>query len=178
MDEETEVVVAPEATEEEVAPEATEEVEAAAEEEQIDWEARAKKNEELANNYKVRAEKAEKKAKEIVPSENHISQTDSITLAAAIAKGTVEEDDLDRVQKFAKDEGVSIKEALKSDELKAILALRVEKRATAQAANVSNVRRGPSKASDEVLVSNASKGRLPDSDDEIDRLMAAKAKRK
>jgi len=74
-------------------------------------------------------------------------------------------------------EGVSVREALKNPELKAILSLREEQRSTAAATNVSNVRRGQSKIDDGALLSNASAGKLPDSDDEINRLIAAKMKR-
>lgn len=170
--------------EEVIVPEAEVEIEAVEEEEDAPAEetveelrARLAKAEEYGNNQKTRAEKAEKKAKEAPP----VASTDgkmSLADSHALLKADVHEDDIDRVEKFAKSEGISIKDALKNDELKAILAVRGEKRTTANAANISNVRRGPSKISDEALVDNASKGKLPDSDDEIDRLIAAKAKKK
>lgn len=177
MPEDNEAVVPEVQEEEEVASEATEET--SEEQEEVDWKSEAEKAKELANNYKIRAEKAEKKAKE-APSQDaaQVSTADTIILSAAIAKGQVDPDDIERVQKFARSEGLSIKDALKNDELKAILAVRAEQRSTANAANVSNVRRGPSKVSDEVLVSNASAGKLPDDDDGIARLIAAKAKLK
>jgi hypothetical protein len=107
-----------------------------------------------------------------------VNPADTIVLAAAIAKGTVDADDIERVQKFAKDEGISIQKALNNSELKAILAVRAEERTTANAANVGNVRRGPAKVSDEALVANASAGKLPDDDEGIARLVAAKAKQR
>lgn len=134
--------------------------------------ARLAKAEELANNYKVRAEKAEKKAKE-APSEapSGLSLADS----HALLKADVHEDDIERVEKFAKLEGVSIKEALKNPELKAILGVRAEQRTTAQAANVSPARRGSTKVSEETLLANARAGKLPESDEDIQRLVAAEA---
>ena len=90
----------------------------------------------------------------------------------------VHEDDMERVERFAKSEGVSIKEALKNPELKAILSIREEQRTTAVAANVTNVRRGAVKVSDDSLIANANAGKLPDDTDGIERLIAAKLKRK
>lgn len=155
-------------TEAEDVEETIEDIRARLEEEKA---ARAK-SDEIAENQRIRAEKAEKKAKE---SKNNDSLSSSDMLAILAAK--VEEEDTDRVIKFAKDEGVSVREALKNPELKAILDVRAEQRNTAAASNTTNVRRGPSKTPDDVLVSNASKGKLPESDDDIARLVAAKSKR-
>lgn len=109
-----------------------------------------------------------------VPTDSKMSIAD----ATAILKADVHEDDIERVEKFAADEKISIKDALKNDEMKAILAIRAEKRSTANAANISNVRRGPTKVTDDVLLANADAGKLPDDDEGIERLVAAKAKRK
>ncbi len=98
----------------------------------------------------------------------------SISDIAALAK--VNEEDVERVERFAKSEGVSIREALKNPELKAILDLREEQRNTAAAANIAPSRRGPTKVSDDVLLADAAKGNLPDSDEAIERLIAAKQK--
>ena len=168
MEEETEVVV-PETTEE-VTPEVT------PEETIDDVKAKLAKAEEIAENQRIRAEKAEQKIKTVPEKKEEVGTLTSSDLLA-IMKAEIHEEDVERVEKFAKDENLTIREAIKNDELKAILSVRTEKRATAQAANVSNVRRGPAKISDEVLVQNASKGLLPDDDAEIERLIAAKAKR-
>jgi hypothetical protein len=159
----TEVVETEEVQEEEVQEESIEEVKA-----------RLAKAEEIAENQRIRAEKAEAKAKEPKAPEGTLSSADLL----AIMNAKVHEDDMERVEKFAKMEGVSIRQALKDPELKAILEVRAEQRTTAAAANTSNVRRGPTKASDETLVANASQGKLPDDDDGIDRLIAAKLKQK
>lgn len=128
--------------------------------------------EETNKKLYARAKKAEAEKKPVAPSESPMSLAD----ATALLKADVHEDDIERVEKFAKAEGLSIREALKNDELKAILQVRTEKRTTAQAANVSNVRRGPSKVTDETLLDNANAGKLPDSDADIARLIAAKSK--
>ena len=94
----------------------------------------------------------------------------------AIMSAKVHEDDVERVERFAKSEGLSIKEALKSKELKAILGIRNEERETAVATNIATTRRTAQKPTAEVLLEKASAGQLPDSDDDIAALMAAKQK--
>ncbi len=130
-------------------------------------------NFERAKKAEAELKEAREKLKVAVPSD-----TKAPSLADLHAMRDVHEDDIERVEKYARSEGLSIKEALKSDELKAILAVREEKRTTAQAANITGVRRGPTKMSDETLVSNASNGKLPDDDEGIERLIAAKSRRK
>ncbi len=124
----------------------------------------------------ARAKEAEAQAKKTptpaVPQQSSMSLAD----ATALLKADVHEEDIERVEKFAASEKISVREALKHDELKAILGVRAEKRSSANAANTSNVRRGPSQVSEDVLMSKAAKGQLPDSDDEISRLIAAKVK--
>lgn len=126
----------------------------------------------------ARAKKAEEDAKRTPPPSEPANQSMSLADASALLKADVHEDDIERVEKFARDEGVSIRAALKSDELKAILDVRSEKRTTAAAANTSNVRRGPSKVTDETLLSNARAGKIPESEDDIARLVEAQFKAK
>lgn len=173
MADENDEVVQDETVEDEVvAPEVTEE-EAEPQEEDIDWKTEAEKAKELANNYKVRAEKAEKKAKE-APA----IMTDGLASKDVIylAKADIHEDDVDEVLDIARAKKISISKA--HEYLKPILEVRKEQRSTANAANVSNVRRGSSKMTDETLLSNADNGKLPDGDEDIARLIAAKAKQK
>lgn len=172
-----ETVVVPETTEEvavvtptETPTEAVEEV---AEESVEDLKARLAKAEEYGNNQKIRAEKAEKEKKTVVPpAQGTYTLADQI----AITNAKVHEDDVERVEKFAKSEGVSIKEALKNPELKAILDLRNEQRDTASAANVTATRRGPTQVPDATLIANANAGKLPELDADIEKLIAAKAR--
>lgn len=128
------------------------------------------KSDEIAHNQKIRAEKAEKKAKEATPQTEGMSSSDLF----AVMKADVHEDDIERIEKFAKMEGISVKDALKNPELKAILSVREEQRTTASATNVTNARRGAGRVSEETLVSNASKGKLPETDEDIDRLIRSK----
>lgn len=96
----------------------------------------------------------------------------------AVMNAHVHEDDMERVERFAKSESTSIREALKNPELKAILALREEQRTTATASNVTNTRRGATVTPEATLISNARAGKLPESDADIERLIAAKLKEK
>lgn len=175
MEEETEVV-APEATEEVTDDLYTSEAEEEVEESVEEVRARLQKAEELANNYKIRAEKAEKLAKKpketeaVAEFKGDLSSKDII----AITSAKLHEDDIDEVVNYAKYQGVSVSQALKSDVMKATLALKSEQRNVAEATNTGPARRGTAKASAETLLSNASQGKLPDSDADIERLLSAK----
>jgi hypothetical protein len=158
-------------TSEEVTPEVTDESETATEESVEEVKAQLAKAKELADNYKVRAEKAEKKAKE-APKEKEPSLSTQDLIALMNAK--VNEDDISEVEDYARFKKISIKEALKTSTIKTFLAEREEQRNVAAATNVSAARRSPSRISEETLISKASKGELPESDDEIKRLAEAR----
>lgn len=170
MPEEEVIVPAEEVVTPEAEPEAPE---AEPEEESVEeLKARLAKADEVANNYKIRAEKAEKKAKETPqPAQNGLSTKDVVYLA----KADIHDDDVDEVLDYAKLKGISVGKA--HEFLKPILAVRTEQRTTASAANTSSVRRGASKATGETLLENAKAGKLPDSDDDIARLVAAQAEK-
>ncbi len=91
------------------------------------------------------------------------------------ALSDVHDDDVDRVTKFAKSEGISIPEAKKHPDMQAILRSRKEERETAAAANTGKTKRGSSKVSGEALLAKAKqKGELPESDDDMDALIEAR----
>lgn len=96
----------------------------------------------------------------------------------AVMNAGVHQDDMERVERFAISEGLSIREAVANPELKAILDVRSEQRQTAVASNVENVRAGSSKMSGEALVNRAKKGDIPNSPDEIEALVAEKLRHK
>jgi hypothetical protein len=151
------------------------------EDDEIDYKSEFEKNKELANNYKIRAEKAESKLKQgyKAPEVKQGSKSDLSTMEAMlIMKSNIDIQDVDAVTKFAKMEGVSISEALKSDELKAIINVRNEKRNVAEASHSGTSRRSSPKVSDDSLLANASKGILPDSDEDFHRLQELRLKRK
>lgn len=130
--------------------------------EEKDWEAEAKKAQEVADNYKKRAEKAEKKAKDAPAAPKmELSQTDVI----AIAKSDIHEEDIERVTKFAQMEGISVKEALGNDDMKAILDRRSETRKAAEASNTKSNKGGSTASTGSSLLEQANAGNLPDAKD-------------
>lgn len=159
MEEEKEVVV-PETTTE-VTPEVTPE-------EEVDWKAKAEKAEELAKNYKIRAEKAEGKIKEVkVETE---PKNEGMSLKDIRALQDVHDDDVDELVEYAKFKKISISEAKKLPEMQALLSSKAEFRKSSEAANTGTSKRSSGKIPDDVLLSNASKGVLPESDDDLKRL--------
>lgn len=141
-----------------------------------DIRARLAKAEELANNYKIRAEKAEKKSKD-APVQRTSSQKDeglSTMDIIALSKANLEQEDMAEVLDFAKYKGITVSEALKSNQIKATLQLNAELRNTAAATNTGGAKRSSGKVSDEALMSSASKGNIPENDDEMDRLVRLK----
>jgi hypothetical protein len=141
--------------------------------EQIDWKAEALKMKEIADNQRIRAEKAERKAKEpqsIAQANPSLSTADII----ALSKADIEAEDVDEVLEYAKFKRISIAEALKSPVVKATLSEKKEQRNVAIATNTGGAKRSTGRISDETLIANAEKGILPESDADIDRLMKAK----
>lgn len=171
--EETNEAVVPKTTEE-VTHEVTEDV---VEEETVEiLREKLKKAEEYGNNQKIRAEKAERRPKiepkveKPVETQSDLANSDIFTLV----KANIHEDDIDRVRKFAIVESISIKDAIKNPELQAQLKVREEQRRVATATNTGPTRRSSTKTSDDVLLQNASQGKFPEDDSEIDRLVEAR----
>lgn len=139
--------------------------------------ARLAKAEELANNYKIRAEKAEKKPEREVSKVAPKKQSDlSAVDIIAISKSNIDAQDVEDVLDYAKFKGISISEALNNSVVKATLAQKDELRKTAQATNTGAARRGSSSVTDEQLLANASKGILPESDADLKRLISLRRK--
>lgn len=94
----------------------------------------------------------------------------------ALSKAGIEEDeDIDEVMAYAKIKGISVREALKSSVVKAIIADKSEFRKTAEVSNTSNARRGNSKVSDEALLANLGKGNIPEKgSEEAERIFWAR----
>lgn len=139
------------------------------------------KKEESIEDYKKRIatleaqknhfrEKAEKREALNTSTRADMSPADLV----AVMRAGVHQDDMERVERFAIAEGISIKEAVNNPELQAMLDVRNEQRQTAVATNVENVRRGASVPSGENLIQRAQKGDIPSSDDEIEALVSAK----
>lgn len=134
--------------------------------------ARAKKAEGFVevNGEWVKKPKAQTETTTVVPSQDGLSTKDVLFLA----KADIHEDDMDEVLEWAKFKKVPVSEAYK--QLKGVLEVKNEQRKTSATANISNARRSNSKVSDDTLIEKANKGDLPESQDDIDRLMKAKLK--
>jgi hypothetical protein len=131
----------------------------------------AQKNKELAENYRIRAEKAERERKtEDNAPKNELSNSDLI----ALIKADISEEDIDDVKDYAHLKKISIKDAINSSVIKSLLTERKEERATAEATAVGNKRAGTKPASGEELLSKAERGEVPSSQDEIERLVDAR----
>jgi len=97
----------------------------------------------------------------------------SMSELRSLISNNVPEEDTEKVLKYARMEGISISEALRTPELKAVLGVRAEMRKTAETSNAGKSRSGATKTSDETLLANARKGNLPQSDEDLSRLVRA-----
>lgn len=141
------------------------------------------KKDEIATNYKTRAEKAEEelkgskgpesKEKVETPAKNDLPQTDLL----AILKADVHEDDIDEVLDYAKLKGISVKEALNTSVVRTILAERVEERTTAEA-TTTDTKRSTQRTTPTQILDKARSGDVPEDDDGIDALVNARFERK
>lgn len=123
---------------------------------------KAKKNEELANNYKIRAEKAEK-GTPIKPNENPPPKKEDGDLSPkdlyALMESKVPQADIDEVIKASKLLGKSVAETLQDGFVKARLKDLNEQRDTANATNTTGSKRTTVKLDDAGLVEKALQGK-------------------
>jgi len=135
----------------------------------------SKKQEELANNYKIRAEKAEKAKKEDHTSKKEEDSDLSPKDLYALINAQVPQEDVEEVVKASKLLGKTVQEALNDDIVKTILETRQEFRKTAEATNTKQARPGSKKVSDDELLKKASAGDVPEKgSEEAERLFWAK----
>lgn len=140
--------------------------------------ARLAKAEELRDNYKIRAEKAENKSKQTKESPKQTQGDLSSKDLYALMEAKVPQEDIDEVTEYAKFAKISVADALKNNVVKTILKEKAEMRNVAEATNTGTARRTTGKMSEDALLDKASKGEMPESDDEIARLIAARRNRK
>ena len=135
-----------------------------------------KKKAGLAENYKIRAEKAEKKNKQ-APKVEKKEDTDNLSTkdVLALTGSGIHADDYDEVIKVAKILDKNVSEALKDETLKTILDTRVEQRKTAEATNTNEKGRGGQKSDGESLLTKAeSTGEVPEDKAGMDKLAEAR----
>lgn len=141
--------------------------------------ARLAKAEELAKNYKIRAEKAErasKSSKEEAPRKSNNGDLTTKDLYA-LMEAKVPQDDIEEVAEYAKLKKISIAEALKSNVVKSILNDNAEKRTSASVANTGTTRRSNGKLSDEAFLESVKSGKLPETDEDMLRYAKLRSKR-
>lgn len=126
-----------------------------------DWKAEALKQKAINKRLSQKLEKPVKKDAKVEKSEET-----SINLNAkdlyVLNQANVHVDDIDDVVEYAAFKKISIAEALKSSAVKAILSEKEEYRTTAQSAHTGTAKKGNTKISDEKLLSNLSKGQIPE----------------
>lgn len=147
------------------------------ESEEVDVEALKKENATLKAQKDHWRKKAEKpgasEAEKSVPKSGDLSTKDVLYLA----KADIHEDDMEEVTDVAtKMFNGDVKKA--HEYLKPRFAVKAEERKTAEATHTGNARRSSGKVSDDALLANANSGKLPESEDEIARLIRAKTGRK
>ena len=141
-----------------------------------DIRAKLAKAEELANNYKIRAEKAERHGKKDVVETPRNQTTNSLEDTYALIRANVPQEDISDVREYAQFKGISIAEALNTGAVRSILAEKSEQRTVANATNTGTSKRSSGKISDEALLANANAGKINDNPDEINRLVQLKLK--
>lgn len=138
---------------------------------------KAQENEQKFNDQKTRAEKAEELAKKNKGKEKDEKTDSSITARDVLilsGAGVTNEEDIEVVEKWAKFNGTGIRDALNDSTLKTVLATKQEERRTALATSSKGGARGSSTPSIEAILSEASKGKLPENDSEIAKLAEAR----
>lgn len=138
--------------------------------------AELKKRAELAENYKIRAEKAERRLKEPSKKEEELNLTTKDTIALVNAK--VNTEDFDTVTEWAKFKKIPVHEALKDKTLQTVLREKEDERRTAEATITKGAMRGGQKVEPEEIIARASKGLTSDDDSDIDQLVNARMQMK
>lgn len=104
-------------------------------------------------------------------------QSLSIKDTFALMKADVSEDDIEDVAEYAKFKKISIAEALKSSVVKSMIAEKEEFRKSQEASTTPNAKRGTPKVTDDVILENARKGKLGESEEDIKALFKARMKK-
>ena len=139
---------------------------------------KAQDNEQKFQDQKTRAEKAEilaKQGKKEDKVDSSITAKDVLILTSA---GVAHDEDIELIEKWAQFNKLSIKDALADGTLKSVLATKQEERKTAQATQTRGGQRGSATPTADVILADASKGRLPENDAEIQRLADARMEKK
>lgn len=140
---------------------------------------KAQENEQKFRDQKLRAEKAEELAKGTKKEEKVESSITAKDVLVLTGAGYTHEEDIDTIERWAKFNNVGISEAIKDNLLKSVLATKQEERKTAQVTQTNGGARGVKSPSIDTILSEASQGKIPEKDTDIENLALARmAKRK
>ena len=130
---------------------------------------------EVAENQRIRAEKAERVAKNTQPKEEETAKEAGLSPKdyLALTEAKITSEDFDEVTGWANFKRMSIADAVKDKTLQTILRERAEERKTAEATQVKQTGRKNAAPTPETVVNKASQGNLPDSDEGIEELVRA-----
>lgn len=131
------------------------------------------KAEEIAKDQKIRAEKAEQLAKNSKPAEEPKKEDLSVKELYTLVEAKVPKEDVPWVTDWARFNKIPLEEALQHDEVKAVLALKAEKRQSAEVSNTNAGRRVSTKDSGEELAKKMERGQFP-AEDDIEKAITAK----
>ena len=134
----------------------------------------------LADDYKIRAENAERENKKLKKPDVHSKESELTPKDVyALMNAKVAEEDIEQVADYAKFKKISVAEALKSTVVKTLLEESEETRRTANATQTRGGARGTSKVSEADILAEAEKtGQLPESVEDIQALWRARRARR
>ena len=135
----------------------------------------------LAEDYKIRAENAERENKKLKKPDVHSKDSELTPKDVyALMNAKVAEEDIEQVADYAKFKKITVAEALKSTVVKTLLQESEETRRTANATQTRGGARGTSQVSGADVLAQAEKtGQLTDSEEDIQKLwLARQARRK
>ena len=152
--------------------------------EETDVDVLKQRNQELYEQMrKAKGYKRDKDGKWVKKEQPAVIKEESAGLAGvtteelySLVKADVPDEDTREVKLYARSHGITITDALKLPEVKAILSVKADYRKTAEASNVGSARRGTSKVDDESFLQNVKKGNLPTDDEGIARLARLNAR--
>lgn len=115
-----------------------------------------------------------KETLQVVKEQPKVSEDITRTELYSLVKANVPEEDTQEAVIYARSHGVTVTDALKTPELKAILRTRAEYRKSAEAANMSGSRKGSLKPTADQIIENAKNGKIAD----VDALVEARMQKK
>ena len=127
---------------------------------------------------KIQKAKKEQKAQKAESQESPIDGDLTTKDLYALVSAKVAEEDISDITDYAKMKNISVAEAIKTNVIQTILADKSEERKVANATNTGSARRSTAKVSEDVLLNNARSGKMPESDEDLDRLLEARLHRR